>query len=74
MSTVKSAFYCLKKIIKKKIKKSFKQDLSKTIRLSKKKEFNNMSVNNFYSKKYTEQKNQKIELTNCYTLKRKSFF
>jgi hypothetical protein len=74
MSTVKSAFYCLKKIIKKKIKKSFKQDLSKTIRLSKKKEFNNMSVNNFYSKKYTEQKNQKIELANCYTLKRKSFF
>ena len=37
MSTVKSAFFCLKQIIKKNKIKSFSQDLKKTIKLSKKK-------------------------------------
>ena len=74
MSTVKSAFYCLKKIIKNKIKKSYRQDLSKTIKLSKKIEFNNINIKNFYSQKYTKQKNSKFVLDKCYVLKKKDFF
>ena len=74
MSTVKSAFYCLRNIIKNKIKKSYRQDLSKTVRLSKKIEFNNRNIKNFYSQKYIKKKNDKIVLDNCYILKRKNFF
>ena len=73
MSTVKSAFYCLKKIIYKQKKISFKQDLNKTIKLSKKKEFNPARIKKFFSKKYKKQK-KNFKLSNCYILKRKNFF
>ncbi len=73
MSTVKSAFYCLKKVIHKNKKISFKQDLNQTIKLSKKKDFNPTSIKKFFYKKYKKQK-ENFKLIDCFILKRKNYF
>ena len=73
MSTVKSAFLCLRQIIKKKKKKSFSQDLKKTIKLSKKKDFDHLCIQKFFKKNYKKQK-KNFELINCYILKRKNYY
>mgnify|MGYP005641773103 CR=1 FL=1 len=73
MSTVKSAFYCLKKIIKKSRKISFSQDLDKTIKLSKQKDFNSRCVKKFFAKKYNKQR-KNCDLVNHFILKRKNYY
>ena len=77
MSTVKSAFFLIKKIIKNKsIKKinSFIQDKNKEIRYSRAREFNENMIKNFFKKKNFLKHKKKYNLLNTYRLSKKKFF
>ncbi len=75
MSTVKSAFYCLKDIILKKKTLSFRQNLNDTIKFSKKKNFNRKVIQKFSLKKYYDNRTvNKLVFDNSFILKKSNFF
>lgn len=78
MSTVKSAFFLLRKIIKDKNYKNLEgkiQNKDLEIRYSRKKEFTEKIVKQFFKKKKTKKVNKKeYQLINAYKLNKNSFF